>query len=200
MEEIEVKFLDIDPLEMEKKILDLGGVKIFDRLFKRRVFDYPDLRLNAQGAFLRVRDEGDKITLGYKQRIGIGQKGENDKGMEEIEVVVSDFNKTCELILAFGFIEKFYVENRRISYQYNGVELDIDFRPLIEPCLEIEADSWDKVDTTITKLGLDPKDKKIFTAFQIYEMNGINELDYEVLTFEKQIKRKNGLDSGSSPE
>lgn len=193
MEEIEVKFLNIKPKEIENKIVKLGGVKVFDRIFKRRVFDYPDLRLNSKGSFLRLRDEVEKVTLTFKQRLNIGQKGENDEGMKEVEIEVSSFNETKELLLALGFVEKFYEENRRIKYSLDGVEIDLDFWPLLNPYLEIEADSWDKIDQTVNKLELKTANKKIFTAFQIYEMNGINELDYEILTFEKQIKRKKTL-------
>ena len=46
MEEIEAKFLDINPQKIEKTLLSLGAKKVFDRVFKFRVFDYPDLRLH----------------------------------------------------------------------------------------------------------------------------------------------------------
>jgi len=38
-------------------------------------------------------------------------------------------------------------------------------------------------------LGLNPKDKKIFATFQVYQLEGINELDYDVITFEKVVKK-----------
>lgn len=191
MQENEVKFLNIDPRGTEEKLKGIGAEKIFDRIYKRRVYDFPDLSLNEKGAYLRLRDEGDKITLTYKQRLGIKSHDgtQNDEGMEEIEVNVSDFDKTAELILKLGFIEKFYEENRRIRYKLKNIEFDIDFWPLLNPYLEIEAPGWQEVDEGIRLLDLDPKDKKIFSTYQVYQLSGINELDYKILTLDKAIKK-----------
>ncbi|MBL7156311.1 MAG: CYTH domain-containing protein [Candidatus Pacebacteria bacterium] len=143
MEEIEVKFLNINPDLTQKKLKEIGAKKIFEKLYKRRVFDYPDLRLDKKGAWIRLRDEGEKITLSFKQRIGIeAHNGTvNDKTMQEVEIEVSDFEKTSKLLLEIGFKQKFYQENKRIRYQFENVEFDIDFWPCLEPYLEIEAPS-----------------------------------------------------------
>jgi len=191
MEEIEVKFLNIDPVLMEKKLVGIGAKKIFEKMYKRRVFDYPDLRFNSRGSFVRVRDEGDKITLTFKQRLGVKTHDgkANDESMEEIEVNVSDFEKTAEILKKIGLEEKFYEENRRIRYQLDDIEFDIDFWPLLEPYLEIEAPSWGKIDEAIKLLKLNPDDKKIFSTYQAYQLKGINENDYKILTFEKIVKK-----------
>jgi len=191
MEEIEVKFLNIDPVLMEKKLVGIGAKKIFEKMYKRRVFDYPDLRFNSRGSFVRVRDEGDKITLTFKQRLGVKTHDgkTNDESMEEIEVNVSDFEKTAEILKKIGLEEKFYEENRRIRYQLDDIEFDIDFWPLLEPYLEIEAPSWGKIDEAIKLLKLNPDDKKIFSTYQAYQLKGINENDYKILTFEKIVKK-----------
>lgn len=189
MEECEVKFLNIDPEALEKQILELGGEKQFDRIFKRVVLDYPDWRLNEDKSWVRVRDEGDKVTFSFKKRIDAAEDGSNDKTMIEHEVVVSDFEETIELLHQIGMIDKFYEENRRVQYKLDDVELDIDYWPQLKPYLEIEAASWDKVDAMIEKLGLNPDDKKIYSTHQIYAENGIEEHDYKRITFEEMVKR-----------
>ena len=68
MEEIEVKFLDINPAAIQERLKNIGANKVGQYFYRRRVFDYPDLRLDKQGAWIRLRDEGDKITLTFKQR------------------------------------------------------------------------------------------------------------------------------------
>jgi hypothetical protein len=71
------------------------------------------------------------------------------------------------------------------------VEFDIDSWPNIPPYLEIEAETWGKIDETITWLGLNPMDKKIFSTNQVYKIYGINVKDYPIMTFETKIEKGN---------
>ena len=192
MEEIEVKFLDIDPEKIQEKLKSTGANKIGEYFYRRQVFDYPGFTLDKKAAWVRLRDEGDKIILSFKQRLGTTSHDgtTSDIGMKEVEVIVSDFNKTAELLLNIGMIYKFYEENKRIRWKKEDIEFDIDFWPKLNPFLEIEAPSWEKIDEAVKILGLNPADKKIFSTFQIYKMNGINELDYSRITFDEMIKRE----------
>jgi adenylate cyclase class 2 len=192
MEEKEVKFLNVNKEELENKIAGLGATKEGDYFYKREVFDYPDFRLDKNGAWLRLRDEGNRITLSYKQRLGIKSEDGSisDESMKEVEIVVNDFEKTAVLLKELGFIEKHYAENKRTRWRKDGVEFDIDTWPALEPYLEIESSTWEKVDEAIAWLGLDPKDKKIFSTNQIYKMKGMDIIDYIRLTFDGLVKRK----------
>lgn len=189
MEEVEVKFLNIDVKKLEKKLVQIGAVKLFDRMYKRKVYDYPDLRLNEAHSWIRVRDEVDQVTMGFKQRRNPG-KDKNDEGMDEIEVIVNDFKKTWLFLEKIGLKQKFYEENRRIRYQLGEIEFDLDFWPLLNPYLEIEAKTWAQIDEAISLLALNHEDKKICSTMQIYALSGINEMDYDELTFERQVKKK----------
>lgn len=190
-EEKEAKFLDIDAKKIEKKLIEIGAEKMFQKTYKRIVFDYPDLRMDKKGAWVRLRDEGEKITLTYKQRIGMKSRDgeENDKSMKEIEVEVNDFNKTAVILRKIGLADKFYMENKRIRYVLDDIEFDIDFWPKLKPYLEIEAPTWGKVNKGIRLLGLDPKDKKIFSTAQVYRLNGIEENNYKEITFKRMVKK-----------
>jgi len=195
MEEIEVKFLNIDPEEISAELEGLGAEKLFDRLYKRRVFDYPDLRLNQKGAWIRLRDEGDKVTLAFKQRLGVkAHDGSvDDEGMQEIEIKVNDFEKTAHFLTSIGFKEKIYQENRRIRYVFEGIEFDIDFWPRLKPYLEIEAPSWKEIDKAIKLLRLNLEEKRIFSTHQIYQLEGIDEKEYQEMTFNRMIKKKSKI-------
>jgi adenylate cyclase class 2 len=191
MKEIEVKFLNVNVNEIETKLRNIGAKRVFDRVYRRKVYDYPDLRLNAAHSWVRVRDEGDKVTFGFKQRTGAKSSDgtTNDTGMDEVEVEVSDFEKTALILEKIGLKRKFYEENRRIRWVKGEVEFDIDHWPLLEPFLEIEARSMEQIDGAIAELNLDQADKRIFVAWQVYQLAGLNEFDYDVLTFDRQIKK-----------
>ena len=191
MEEIEIKFLDIDREQLEKKLVALGAKKAGEYHYRRAVFDYPDFRLDAQAAWLRLRDEGDQITLTFKQRLGVkkGSLKGDDAGMYEKEVVVNDFDTTREIILKTGLVDKMYQENKRTRYILDGVECDIDTWPLIPTYLEIEGDSWEKVDAVAENLGFKKEDAKKFSTNQIYRLHGLDDRNFLKLTFDEQIER-----------
>ncbi len=189
MEEIEVKFLDINILSLEEKLKSLGAKKIGDFLYKRKSYDFSDKRLEKENAWVRLRDEGDRVTMAFKQRLGVSIHSGKDQGMKEIEIIVSDFNLADQFLYAIGLKEKFYEENKRLRYVLNNVVLDIDTWPMLNPYLEIEGPSWEKVEDMAKTLGLNWEDHVRCSTMQIYDMAGINENDYSVITFEKQIKK-----------
>ena len=192
MEEVEVKFLNIDVQATEAKLAALGAKKVGEYFYRRRVFDYPDLRLHKQGAWVRLRDEGERVTLVYKQRLGVTSHdgSTSDQSMEEVELTVDSFDRTAEFLTAIGLQEKFYEENRRVRWVKGEVEFDIDTWPQLPPYLEIEAPSWQQIDEAIQLLGLNPADKKIFSTLQVYKLAGIDELDYSRITFEGLVKKE----------
>lgn len=191
-EEYEVKFLDIEVLKIEAKLKEIGAKKLFDRHYRWRNYDYPDLKLNTEKAWFKIRDEGDKVTMNFKKRLGHqDDEGKtNDQGMEEYTVEVSDFEGTCRILEKIGLIVKFYEEKHRIRYQKENIYFDIDTQPGIPTFLEIEADSWEGVDQGIRLLELNPKDKRIISAYQIYKMHGIEMLDYKEFSFKKGLIKK----------
>jgi len=192
MEEFEVKFLDIDVAAIEKKLKAIGAKNVAEFFYKRRVFDYSDMRLDKQASWLRLRTDGKETTLTYKRRLGTGAHdgSTNDEGMEEIEVSVGDFEAMGTMLVKLGFKEKFYQENKRIRWIKDDVEFDIDFWPRVKPYLEIEASNWEKIDKAIALLELNPADKKIFSANQVFRLSGFEPNDYQRMTFGEFIKRK----------
>ncbi|KKR28793.1 hypothetical protein A2Y26_03520, partial [candidate division CPR2 bacterium GWD2_39_7] len=163
-----------------------------DQVYRIKVFDYPGFKLDKENAWLRLRDEGDKITLTFKHRI-VGKKQkrhENDEGMEEYEIIIDSYEKAEKIVLKLGLIQKFYEEKRRIRYMFGDIEFDIDFYPGLEPYLEIEAPTWERIDEAIKLIGLNEKDKKICSTTQIFKLKGIDMLDYEAFTFRGLVKRK----------
>lgn len=191
MEEFEIKFLEVDVLALEKKLLGIGAKKVGEYDYRRAMFDYPDWRLDKEHAWLRLRTDGKETTLTYKQRLGVKSRDGSipDEGMKEIEVTVGDYQKTFQIFQSMGFIVKLKVENRRIRYEKDNIVFDIDFYPGIPPFVEIETDSLEKVKEASRELGFNPDEGLICSPTQVYNKYGINLDEYSSITFEKFVKR-----------
>lgn len=190
-QEIEAKILNIDIAALEEKLAAIGAKKIGEKLFRITVFDYPGFPLDQKSSWLRLRDEGDKITMAFKQRLGIKNKdaGDNDDGMEEFEIEVNSFEQTKEILFHLGLVEKFSQEKKRISWEKGEIKFDLDTYPRIPSFLEVEGPTWEQVDAAIIELGFTLEDKKICSATQIYTMNGMRDKDYIKMTFQEFVKR-----------
>lgn len=148
--EIEAKFLDIDHEQMRTKLNELGAICAQPmRIMRRKNYDYPDQRLQKIGGWIRVRDEGDKVTLSYKQL-----DDRSLHGTKEISVKVDDFDKACQLMESIGLKQKSYQETKRESWQLDGAEIELDEWPWAKPYLEIEAGSEEQMKQVCQKLEL----------------------------------------------
>jgi adenylate cyclase class 2 len=143
--EHEAKILDINPREMENKILDAGAKFIAERVMRRYVYD---ITPGDQSKWIRLRDTGTEVTLTVKEI-----KHDGIDGTHEVETEVGDFETTNALLVALGFTPKGYQENRRVSYTLDGAQLELDTWPQIPPYLEIEAASKEEVIRIAALLG-----------------------------------------------
>lgn len=151
MKEIEAKFTKVDPDEIRGKLRSIGAACIHpERLMRRVTFDLADRSLHADGAWLRVRDEGDRITLSYKRHSG---RGIHD--VEDITVTVDDFDQSVTLLERIGMVRKSYQETRRETWRLGEVEVTIDWWPWIEPFVEVEGPSENAVRLATKQLGFD---------------------------------------------
>ena len=176
---------------MEQKLVAIGAIRIGEFFFKRRIFDYPDMRLDKDHSWLRLRDESDKVTLSFKRRFGVKSSDglTSDDGMQEFEITVSDYKTAGDIILQLGLVEKNARENKRTKYRKGNVEFDLENCPRLNPYMEIEGKSWADVDQAILELGLDKNEAKRFSTKQIYALAGINESDYRYMGFDTFIKK-----------
>ncbi len=191
MEEYEIKFLEVDVPELEKKLIKIGAKKVGEYDYSRAIFDYSDLNLDKRHAWVRVRTDGKESTLTYKERIGIKSNDGSiaDDGMKEIEVEVENYEKTCQILLSIGLVVKIEAKNNRIRYAKGEVVFDIDFYPKIPPYIEIESSSLEKAQEAAEELGFDSQKGLICSAKQVYKKYGINLDDYSSITFEGMIKK-----------
>jgi adenylate cyclase class 2 len=104
--------------------------------------------------FIRIRDEGDKVTLCLKKKTKSLEESAIDSTYE-IETTVGDFDKTIELFDVAGWHYTTYQESRRETWQLDDVEVVIDEWPWINPYIEIEGASEEAVRAGAKKLGFD---------------------------------------------
>lgn len=148
--EIEAKYCNVDFDALRAKLREHGAECVQPmRLMRRKNFDYTDLRLETIGGWIRVRDEGDKVTLAYKQL----DTREID-GTKEVSVEVSDFDATVLLLKSAGLKQTSYQETRRESWVLDGVQIELDEWPWVQPFVEIEADNVEAVYGVAERLGL----------------------------------------------
>ena len=149
--EIEAKFLNVDVVTIRQSLAAQGATRVHEeRLMRRKNFDYPDSRLEHVGGWIRVRDEGDKTTLAYKQLVD-----RTIEGTKEISLVVEDFETISNLLLAIGLVNKSYQETKREKWLLDDVEVTIDTWPWIKTFVELEGPSETALQNVALKLGFD---------------------------------------------
>lgn len=173
--EYEIRVLEIDKEKLIKKLKELGAEFKGDNEQKRYVYD---IIPKEDGKWIRLRTNGGKTTLTYKNII----KTTID-GTKELEVEVSDFEKTNELLENMGIKSRGYQENKRTQYVLNGVEIDIDSWPMIPTYVEIEGKNEEEVMTTLKLLDLQKDKITTLDVDSVYKKYGIDLKDIKILKF-----------------
>ena len=178
--EYEIRVLEVDKDKIIDKLKSLNATFEWDKLQKRYVYDFiPKL----DNKWIRLRTNGIKTTLTIKNLVS----SEID-GTQELEIEVSDFDRTNLILKELGYISKGYQENRRIQYNLNGVEVDIDSWPMIPTYLEIEGPSEEAVYNAAEALGFTKEDCVSRDVDGIYRDYGFNLNDIYELKLEEDRK------------
>ena len=152
--EFEATFIDLDVGEAREKLKKLGATLIKPERLMRRVNFYT---LNDEYGWLRVRDEGDKITLSYKRFLGYNKnvKDQTMNDQQELCLKIDNFDAGVEFLKSLGLKQKSYQETKREEWRYKNLEITIDTWPGLEPYVEIEGKNEDEVKAAATALGFD---------------------------------------------
>ena len=155
MKEVELKVRNINKEEIIKKIIDLGGTRVFSGKVIDFRYDTPDRDLSRQGKALRIRQKGSHIYLNLK-----GKKKLRGSiiGRDEIGVKISNFKTMQKILNELGYTKIFELVKYRIEYRYKDINFDIDEYVGLDPILEIESDSYDKVKKYIELLEIKQED------------------------------------------
>lgn len=161
--EWEATFWPIDKDELRGKLMELGGTCIHkERLMRRVNFFRPETSPYERG-FVRVRDEGDVVTLTFKQT------GSTMEEQKEIECKVSDFDTAVMFLEACGLKRKSYQETKRETWRIGGVEVMLDEWPWLPPFVELEAPNEEMVRELAERMGFDWSAAHFGSADHLYE-------------------------------
>ena len=149
--EYEYSFLDIDENKIKNKLKELGAKRIYDKtLFKINIYSHPT---NQKKVFIRLRDEGDKITFTIKTNYDKG------KFPLEHEIIIDDFDEMDKMLTLMGCKRMYVDEKMREKWKMKRVkEIVFDSVPGIPTYMEVEAATKEDLLKSIKKLGLSEKD------------------------------------------
>ena len=178
--EVEARLLECDVEAMIKKLEENNAKFVGDWLQIRHCYDFNPVNPNS---WIRLRTNGKETTLTIKEI----QDG-SITGTKEWEVEVSDFAVADEMLNKMGYKARSIQENRRIRYMLNGVEVDIDFWPMIPTYVELEANSEDEIKEVCEKLGVDYNKLVTLDVDSIYKYYGVDYKSSTELKLEEERK------------
>jgi adenylate cyclase class 2 len=188
--EIEAKFLKSDHTALRIKLEAIGAKCVQPmRLMRRNNYDFPDHRLQKErNGWARVRDEGDKITVSYKQL-----NHRTLHGTQEVCVTVDSFTNAQQLLEALGLQSSSYQETKRESWKLGDVEIELDQWPWTEPYVEIEAPDERSLHDTAEQLDLD-YEQAVFGSVEVvyqneYDVSDEEIWDVQIITFSEPVPK-----------
>jgi predicted adenylyl cyclase CyaB len=171
--ETEVKFLDVDHEELESRILDEGGKKVFEGPVFAEYFNGLPGKKNLT---IRLRKKGDLVELATKRRRKNKYEERNVRDCDELQVEVSDFDEMKEILLKIGLQSLRTVTKDRVAYVLGQAKIDADRitdPEGVPPFAEVEAARVKIIRSTSKLLGLDWKERKGWSTRGVLEYYGI---------------------------
>ena len=157
--EIEAQFLDIDRDAVRSRLKEIGAkLEKPEVLMRRVVFDL------GKHAFARVRDEGDKIVMTYKNI----SDDDSIMGTKEVNVEVGNYDDAILLLKSCGLRAKSHEESKREVWSFDEVEICIDTWPWIPTFMEIEGPTEKSVWDAAERLGFDKVRAKFGSVDRTY--------------------------------
>ncbi len=167
IQETEAKFLNVDLAKIRKK-LDLVGAKLLEpsASVRRAIIETPEMR--SKDAFVRVRDEGGRVTVVYKQHAKLELGGAVEIPFKADNI---DFEAAVEFTRAIlDNCSESYQETRRETWRLNEAVVTLDEWPWLNPFIEIEADTGEEVKAVVEKMGFDWQEAVFGGINIVYQM------------------------------
>jgi adenylate cyclase, class 2 len=149
--EYEARFLAVDVDAIIDRLRSRAATCVMPRTLMRRIV-FQNADITARGGWLRLRNQGERTFLTYKQTTSPESAIDT---ILEAEVQVGDFDAARILLEAMGFTALRYQENYREEWHLDGVTFDLDTWPDLPTFLEIEGPTDNAVREAAEGLGLD---------------------------------------------
>ena len=163
--EYEATFINVDKDDVHQRLIATGAVLVKPELLQRRIiFDLPPGKQDPS-RWLRVRDEGDRITLSLKV-----VDGDRIDNQQELCLIVNNMDAAAELLTAIGCRTKAYQESKRELWRLNDVEITIDEWPHLDPFVEVEGPSEAVVQAASRQIGFDYSQALFCAVDKLYEL------------------------------
>lgn len=171
--ELEVKILNIDKHEVERKLVDIGAELVKRELQVNSVYDYPDGSFERERrGYIRIREIKDLCTGAVEYEFTIKKIISNDgiKEYEEIETKVEDKESLGRMLLELGLSKKHEGYKERTRYKLGNIVYDIDTwdeATVPYPYLEIEVESKEDLKRAIELIGASESDISLKTIREL---------------------------------
>lgn len=163
MDEIELKFLEIDKKKYISILKKLKAKKKFNCKIKAIYFDTKDSKLKKQNKILRLRKINNYHELTFKKKIN----NKKFKHVKEYEIKINNPKELKKILKELGYEPFTTIEKQRISYEYKNSKIEIDTIKNCPTYLEIEVNDKNKLKKIIDDLKLDIKKGKNWSMFEV---------------------------------
>jgi adenylate cyclase class 2 len=179
MLECEVKFVIADPASFRDRLRQAGALPTGSAFETNYRYDRADNQLLTKQCLLRLRRDRRNL-LTFKKPHPSG--GRQVKAHEELEVTVSDFDTTHQILQALGFYRAQIYEKRRETYEMASVEICLDHLPFGH-FIEIEG-AADMLSSVAARLDLAWQARILANYLQIFErIREVLRLPFNDVTF-----------------
>ena len=166
---------------IEENINNIDISKLEDRKMLKIIEDTG----NRFFKWIRLRQDGEIVEITIKY-IYSNKAIYNIDEVKEIEIKTDNFEMANKLIEEMGYYRKKLAEKKRDSYSYQGMDIEIDEWPLLEPYIEIEGSNIDKIYELANLLGYSKEQTIVMNTEDVYLEKGIDLSKYEEMTFKTQ--------------
>ena len=164
MLETEVKFFLLDPQGFRRRLQQSGALSDGGSFETNHRYDDANHRLLAGRCLLRLRSDR-RHRLTYKRPHASGDR--QFKIHDELEIEVSDFDTTHQILEALGFHLAQTYEKRRETFELNQVEICLDQLPFGH-FAEIEG-TPESIPAVAATLGLSWRHRILANYLQIFD-------------------------------